>query len=144
MASLPWSPSGKTSINFLKRVCLAICPVMVPPVSSKLPQTRAMYFRCTVWSKNCFANLTAANSDFASTIKPLVFLSMRWTNPKRGSLDSSKSGRCCFKCQATPLINVPLKFPAPGWTTIPAGLLITKTWSSSNTMFSGSSSAMIS
>ncbi len=105
----------------------------VPPDTSA-PLTTARYWRCTSRADNCSTSAVCACRVRATTITPLVSLSSRWTTPARGT-DASAGSR-----NSSALTRVPVGLPAPGWTTSPAGLSITKTCSSSYSTDSGMSS----
>ncbi len=122
---------------FLNLWCLPTCLCTVPLSSSKFPQTKAMYLRCTVWSLNCLASRLMAMGVFAITNKPVVFLSILCTRPNRGITDSSIATFFCCQYQATAFKSVPSGLPLPGCTTSPAGLFMIIRSSSSKTISSG-------
>ena len=102
---------------------------MPPPVST--PWQMARYVRLT--SRRSSAALSAVwlVSVRATSSKPLVSLSSRWTRPARGSTASSG-----YRCSSA-FCSVPERLPAPGWTTSPTGLSMTSSASSAWTMASG-------
>ena len=61
----------------------------------------------------------------AITIAPEVSLSSRWTIPGRSGPPTVDNPPLPPKRCSSAATSVPLSFPAPGWTIIPAGLLIT-------------------
>ena len=83
------------------------------------PQTSAMYSFSTSRSWNCRASSWCAASFLATTITPDVPRSRRCTMPGRSSPPMPlRSARWC----SSALTSVPEAWPAPGWTTMPAGL----------------------
>jgi hypothetical protein len=94
------------------------------------PDRRALTVRACNWRTRS----VCASSVLATTIRPLVSLSSRCTMPARGT--ASMPGTWW----SSAFISVPLQLPLPGWTTSPAGLLMTSSVSSSKTTSSGMSS----
>ena len=78
---------------------------------------------------------TRAGSVRATTISPEVPRSRRCTMPGRSASappwPATPSGRGTGP--RSPCTSVPVRCPAPGWTTRPAGLSTTTTWSSAKT-----------
>ena len=74
-------------------------------------------------------------SSLATTRRPLVSLSMRWTMP--GRISPPMPERLPLQCHSSALTNVPSGLPGAGCTTMPLGLLTTSRCASSNTMSSG-------
>ena len=67
-----------------------------------------------------------ASGERATTIKPDVSRSRRWTMPARSSSSPPSAPASASACA-----SVPLACPGPGWTTTPAGLSTTRRCSSS-------------
>ena len=129
-AGLPVSePGGRTVMRNLSLGSRAMFPSMRPLSSAMCPHTRAMYERWVVLLKNCLPRFFFASGVLAMSSSPEVSLSMRWTRPTSGELGSYAG--TSLMCHAMALTSVPVKFPAPGWTTIPAFLFTTSSSSSS-------------
>ena len=84
---------------------------------------------------------SCASSERATTSRPEVSRSSRCTMPGRSSSPPAAS------CASSPCTSVPVAWPAPGWTTTPAGLSTTSRCSSSQatrrSIASGSSGASV-
>ena len=102
------------------------------------PHTSAMYSFSTSRSWNCRASSWWAASCLATTIRPEVPRSSRWTMPGRSSPPMPL--RSSMWCRSA-LTSVPEGCPAPGCTTMPAGLSMTATSSSWYSTSMGRSSA---
>ena len=89
--------------------------------------TMAMYARCTEWALICSDRLTCARSFLATSSRPDVSLSMRWTMP--GRISPPTPERLSSRASSA-LTSVPDSLPAAGWTTMPEGLNTTATSSS--------------
>src|SRR5690606_36258113 len=126
-------PSSRTAMRMRSRGWRSIGASAVPPETSA-PTTTARYWRCTSRAESCATSAVCASSVRATTITPEVSLSSRCTMPARGSAASAGS-RC-----SSAFTRVPDGLPAPGCTTSPAGLSITRTSASSCRIDSGMSS----
>ena len=110
----------------------------MPESSCIAPHSNAIYVRRTA----CFLISAARDawdaSFFATTSRPEVSLSMRWTIP--GRMTPPIPERLLPQCARRAFTSVPSGFPAAGCTTIPDGLFMTIMSSSSYMTSSGISS----
>jgi hypothetical protein len=101
-----------------------IAAATVPAARSGAPQTSARYSRLSdplrPWSANSAARPWWAASFLATTSRPDVSLSRRWTIP--GRLTPPTPDRLSPQWRISALTSVPAAWPGAGWTTSPAGL----------------------
>src|SRR5690606_24058923 len=126
-------PASRTAMRMRSRGWRSIGASAVPPDTSA-PTTTARYWRCTSRADSWATKAVCACSVRATTITPDVSLSRRCTMPARGTAASAGSRN------SRALTRVPLWLPAPGCTTRPAGLSMTRTSASSCSTVSGMSS----
>ena len=106
------------------------------------PWTRARYSFSTSRVENWRTRARWVGSSLATTRRPDVPLSRRWTMPGRRTPPTPERS---VTWRRSALTRVPSGVPAPGWTTRPAGLSTTmicgSSWTTERGMSSGSGSA---
>src|SRR6185295_5488317 len=109
-----------------------------PAACGSRPCTSARYRRSTVRALSWRASPRWARSVLATTRRPDVPRSRRWTMPGRRAPPIPE--RSAPQCASNACTRVPVRCPAPGWTTSPTGLFTTRRSASSWTIASGMAS----